>query len=352
MPGFKVTFVYSVLTSFIRNDIEILNNMNVSLSQIRSNPYKDFLYFFINRFKEFFKSILFIPKSQLVICWFCDYHGLIPLILSKLFKKKFVVIVGGYDAVSYKELKYGVFQKRNLRSKIASFIYNYATEIWVVHKSLKDGCKNSKNLLNIDSGIKTFLKNLNTEIKEVPTGYDFSFWKPKKTTRNKKTILTVANIDNFQTFKRKGLPQFIELARNLNNFKFTIVGLSKKMILEIEKPKNITLIGKVNSNKLVELYSENFFYYQGSIIEGLPNVLCEAMLCECIPIGNNVFGISDAIGDTGFIFQGFKELNKVKIFLQSKIDLNGKKARERIKKKYPLSKRVNTYKILLGEAKR
>ena len=351
MPGFKVTFVYSVLTSFIRNDIEILNNMNVSLSQIRSNPYKDFLYFFINRFKEFFKSILFIPKSQLVICWFCDYHGLIPLILSKLFKKKFVVIVGGYDAVSYKELKYGVFQKRNLRSKIASFIYNYATEIWVVHKSLKDGCKNSKNLLNIDSGIKTFLKNLNTEIKEVPTGYDFSFWKPKKTTRNKKTILTVANIDNFQTFKRKGLPQFIELARNLNNFKFTIVGLSKKMILEIEKPKNITLIGKVNSNKLVELYSENFFYYQGSIIEGLPNVLCEAMLCECIPIGNNVFGISDAIGDTGFIFQGFKELNKVKIFLQSKIDLNGKKARERIKKKYPLSKRVNTYKILLGEAK-
>ena len=352
MPGFKVTFVYSVLTSFIRNDIEILNNMNVSLSQIRSDPYKDFLYFFINRFKEFFKSILFIPKSQLVICWFCDYHGLIPLILSRLFRKKFVVIVGGYDAVSYKELKYGVFQKRNLRSKIASLIYNYATEIWVVHKSLKNGCKNSKNLLNIDSGIKTFLKNLNTEIKEVPTGYDFSFWKPKKTTRNKKTILTVANIDNFQTFKRKGLPQFIELARNLNNFKFTIVGLSKKMILEIEKPKNITLIGKVNSNKLVELYSENFFYYQGSIIEGLPNVLCEAMLCECIPIGNNVFGISDAIGDTGFIFQGFKELNKVKIFLQSKIDLNGKKARERIKKKYPLSKRVNTYKILLGEAKR
>ena len=351
MPGFKVTFVYSVLTSFIRNDIEILNNMNVSLSQIRSNPYKDFLYFFINRFKEFFKSIFFIPKSQLVICWFCDYHGLIPLILSKLFKKKFVVIVGGYDAVSYKELKYGVFQKRNLRSKIASFIYNYATEIWVVHKSLKDGCKNSKNLLNIDSGIKTFLKNLNTEIKEVPTGYDFSFWKPKKTRRNKKTILTVANIDNFQTFKRKGLPQFIELARNLKNFKFTIVGLSKKMILEIEKPKNITLIGKVNSNKLVELYSENFFYYQGSIIEGLPNVLCEAMLCECIPIGNNVFGISDAIGDTGFIFQGFKELGKVKKFLQSKIDFNGKKARERIKKKYPLSKRVNAYKILLGEAK-
>ena len=349
MPGFKVTFVYSVLTSFIRNDIEILNNINVSLYQIRSDPYKDFLYFFINRFKEFFKSILFIPKSQLVICWFCDYHALIPLILSRLFKKRFVVIVGGYDAVSYKELKHGVFQKRNLRSKVASLIYNYATEIWVVHKSLEYGCKNSKNLLNIDSGIKTFLKNLNTEIKEVATGYDFSFWKSKKNRRNKNTILTVANIDNFRTFKRKGLPQFIDLANKLNNFSFTIVGLSKKMILKVDKPKNLTLIGKLNSNELVKLYSNNYYYYQGSIIEGLPNVLCEAMLCECIPIGNNVFGIPDAIGNTGFIFKGFKEIDKVKDFLESEIVLNGKNARERIKIKYPLSKRVYRFNKLLSE---
>ena len=94
-----------------------------------------------------------------------------------------------------------------------------------------------------------------------------------------------------------------------------------------------------------------FFYYQGSIIEGLPNVLCEAMLCECIPIGNNVFGISDAIGDTGFIFHGFEELYKVKKILKSNVYLNGKKARERIKKKYPLSKRVDNFKSLLGGEK-
>ena len=80
MYGVKATFVYSVLTSFVKKDIEILNNMNVSLYQIRSHPYKDFFNFFTNRLKELLKSILFIPKSQMVICWFCDYHGLIPLL--------------------------------------------------------------------------------------------------------------------------------------------------------------------------------------------------------------------------------------------------------------------------------
>ncbi len=349
MSRFKVTFVYSVLNPFVKKDIKILKRLGASLSEIKSPPNKDYFNFLRNRFKELYKSILFIPKSQLVICWFCDYHALIPLILSRLFKKRFVVIVGGYDAISYKELNYGVFQKKNIRSKIASIIYHSASEIWAVHKSLIYGCENSKKVLNIDSGIKSFLKNLKTEIKEVPTGYDFSFWKSKNKRRNKNTILTVANIDNYQTFKRKGLPQFIDLANKLNNFSFTIAGLSKKMILKIDKPKNLTLIGKLNSNQLLKLYSNNYYYYQGSIIEGLPNVLCEAMLCECIPIGNNIFGIPDAIGNTGFIFKGFKEIDKVKDFLESEIVLNGKNARERIKIKYPLSKRVYRFNNLLSE---
>jgi len=33
----------------------------------------------------------------------------------------------------------------------------------------------------------------------------------------------------------------------------------------------------------------------------LPNALCEAMLCECVPVGTTVPGIVAAIGDTGFL---------------------------------------------------
>ena len=109
------------------------------------------------------KSIPFEKCTCLLkLHYFCIWHICIHLenkfFLQEQFsptyyvpgQKKFVVIVGGYDAVSYKDLKHGVFQKRNLRSKIASLIYNYATEIWVVHKSLIYGCKQSKDFLNID----------------------------------------------------------------------------------------------------------------------------------------------------------------------------------------------------------
>lgn len=34
--------------------------------------------------------------------------------------------------------------------------------------------------------------------------------------------------------------------------------------------------------------------------EGLPTAVCEAMLCECVPVGTNRYGIPIAIGDTGF----------------------------------------------------
>ena len=79
-------------------------------------------------------------------------------------------------------------------------------------------------------------------------------------------------------------------------------------------PKNVKILGKQNGQQLKTLYGLNEFYFQGSKIEGLPNVLCEAMLCECIPLGNRVFGIPNAIGDTGIIFEGLMIYKRLLIF--------------------------------------
>jgi glycosyltransferase involved in cell wall biosynthesis len=70
------------------------------------------------------------------------------------------------------------------------------------------------------------------------------------------------------------------------------------------------------------------------------------MLCECIPVGTEVCGIPVAIGDTGFYVpfgDGPETAKAIEKALQSD---NGPKARERIKKLFPIEKRGE----LLNEA--
>src|SRR4030095_949960 len=50
-------------------------------------------------------------------------------------------------------------------------------------------------------------------------------------------------------------------------------------------------------------YSSHQFYLQLSIAEGFPSAICEAMLCECIPIGSNVAAIPMIISNNGFIVE-------------------------------------------------
>ena len=127
--------------------------------------------------------------------------------------------------------------------------------------------------------------------------------------------MTVANITDKRTFERKGIPLFLYLAEQLPDYKFTLAGM-KYQLKTNSFPRNVKILGKQNGQQLKTLYGLNEFYFQGSKIEGLPNVLCEAMLCECIPLGNRVFGIPNAIGDTGIIFEGFNDIQKVIDFLK------------------------------------
>ena len=96
--------------------------------------------------------------------------------------------------------------------------------------------------------------------------------------------MTVANITDKRTFERKGIPLFLYLAEQLPDYQFTLAGM-KYQLKTNSFPRNIKILGKQNGQQLKSLYGLNEYYFQGSKIEGLPNVLCEAMLCECIPLG-------------------------------------------------------------------
>ena len=116
--------------------------------------------FFWNRLRELVLSLYYLPKSEALIIWFNDYHSFLPIRLAKFFGKTSTIIVGGYDAVASKSLNYGIFLKNNFRKSIAISNYIKANFVWVVHKSLAEGCPYSNQEFQTKSGIKNFIPNL------------------------------------------------------------------------------------------------------------------------------------------------------------------------------------------------
>ena len=341
----KATIVYSVERSFVKSDISILEAIGLKVFKIHSKPDKKLLDFLINRIKEFYKSIFYLFRSKILISWFNDYHAFIPILVSKVFFKKSVIIVGGYDAIVDKKNRHGLFFKRGLRSFVAKLNYKMVNEVWVVHKSLESGCDFAKQKFNIISGVRNFTSKKNISIKEINTGYDARFWNYDESVQ-KTGVLTAAFFSDKRVINIKGLDLFNKLASLLPNISFTIVGESDISVSEfLNLQPNIKVIGVQTKSQMKELYQNTKFYFQGSRLEGLPNSLCEAMLCGCVPIGSKVFGIPDAIGNTGILFDTEKDLEQIVEFVNSDLGVyNFSKARNRIIKKYDFSKRVEKIK--------
>ena len=225
----NATIVYSIKRSFVKSDISILEALDYNVFQIQSTPKKTIASFVINRIKEKIKSIFYISRSKIVIIWFNDYHAFIPILFSKLFLKKSVIVVGGYDAIVDEQNRHGLFFKKGIRSKLAKINYSLASEIWVVHKSLEKGCRYAKEKFNIVSGVRSFLDTKKLIIKEINTGYDTRFW--NYDTNNEKTgVLTAAFFSDERVINIKGLKIFNKLASLIPQFSFTIVGETKIQI--------------------------------------------------------------------------------------------------------------------------
>jgi glycosyltransferase involved in cell wall biosynthesis len=209
------------------------------------------------------------------------------VLASKLGGNKSLIILGGVDTAKDKSLKYGIWLSR-WKSVLLRFALQNADRVFAVDKSLI-------TQLNKVSGWKT------EKVEVLPTGFDSSFWKPKFP--KEKFVLTVANCYSKQRLKVKGIDIILEAARKLPNTQFSIVGIDQEMSkhLENEKTDNLQLIPPKNKLELMDYYSRAKVYCQASRHEGLPNTLCEAMLCGCIPVGTDTGGTPTAISKFGFI---------------------------------------------------
>ena len=319
----RVLFVYSSFQSFVKKDFEIFNK-HFKLKEIKWHGKRDI-----------FRILSGVLKSDITYSWFASDHAFLTVFLSKIFKRKSIVVVGGIDAANVPEINYGRFTQGWHKKKMTKFALKHASKVLVVDPSLKeDVIKNA----GVDG------KN----IEYVPTGYNPEYWKPKG--RKENVVLTVGGVADI-VVKRKGFITFVKAAEYIPDLKFVIVGKHiDRSIDELKKisQNNVEFTGFVSDDSLLDWYQKSKVYCQLSRYEGLPNALCEAMLCECVPVGTKNCGIPTAIKDTGF-YVPYNDVKETADAISKAIknqDL-GKKARDRIKTNFPLALReVKLLKII------
>jgi glycosyltransferase involved in cell wall biosynthesis len=317
----KIAFIYySSFSSFIKRDYDIVSKF----CEVRKVNYQ--------RFSDAWKMMGTIARCDLSLVWFAGGHAFLAVVISKLFFKKSMIIVGGFDVARVPEINYGRFTQSRLRRLTTKLAMQNADSVLVVDPSLKeDAIKNAK----IDGHNFEYL----------PTGYDPAKFKPhvEEAGGKENLVITVGYVSS-SVIKRKGFDTFVKAAALLPDVRFLLIG---KVVddsahqLKQNAPQNVEFTGFVSDEDLLRLYQRAKVYCQLSAYEGLPNALCEAMLCECIPVGTKRNGIPTAIGDCGFYvpFGDVKATAEaIEKALCSPEDL-GRRARERIRDLFPEDKR-------------
>lgn len=302
----KVLLFYLSYSTFVKEDDAILS-ATFEVTKYRFEASKKLFNFAFQVIKLLFYSIIKIPNTDIVYIWFADYHSLLPSILARFFRKKIVIVIGGYDAVSIPSINFGVFRKENFRAFCARKSIQLADLILPVDESLVEDVNSyaDPDGKGYPIGIKHFVKSIPGKIVVLPTGYDPQKWHIDRNTVRQKSVITIGGAPDAQTFKRKGLDFLIETARLMPETDFYIVGLKGKMndyALDTA-PKNVHSLGYLPNDELPALLNQHKVFAQFSMSEGLPNTLCEAMLCGCIPVGSRVNGIPKGIGNNGFILE-------------------------------------------------
>ena len=337
------------MSTFIKKDLDIISkDYEIVLFEFRQTRKNIFLL-------EFLRQLLFLVKhtfsSKRIVCMFGGYHSLLPSIYGWLMHTPVWIMLGGYDCYSFSKINYGAFHKK-LFSKVVSISYHFANLLSPVHASMINEPYTYYDSGYPNQGVCYFLPDLKTKIETINNGYEPNKFPDLGLNRKPMSFLTVASETTGASFFRKGIDLILEIAPFFPDFSFTIIGKTPEQLLD--SSENVHFMPFVPYESLKNIYNEHQFYLQLSIAEGFPNALSEAMLCGCIPIGSNVFGIPDLIGETGFILKR-RDLALLKaLFTQIQNDdlnrLEGK-ARKRVSELFNLKLREDAILKVLAELK-
>lgn len=292
---------------------------------------------------EFFKQLLYLlfrAKGTFYVCHFAGYAALLPVLIGRLQGKKVFVIVAGNDGSRFMDFRYGNYTKRILGWATQTSL-RFATHILPVAQGLVYQDYTYYPGGAPAQGYQHFApKTKGVPYTVIPYGFNTQIFKSTSEARQPFSFITIGNLKDPYCYFRKGFDLILELAEAQPSWDFTIIGWEPN---GQKVPTNVTLVPFSPMEVVIAHLQKHRYYFQLSVMEGFPNALGEAMACGCVPIGSNVSGIPELIGDTGLILAEKNAsylAQSIALLAKQDFEQASKKARLRIEENFLPSHRL------------
>lgn len=328
LPQRSILFTSTLFTSFIREDLRLLQK-SYDVDLLVSSG--------------FLAPLRIVPRifrCDVTYTWFASVYAFFVVLLGRLFGKRSIIVIGGVDVAKMPEIRYGIWLTP-WKVPFVKWAIRHAYRVLAVDPSLQ---RDAARLAQYSG----------RNIEYVPTGYDANVWKPSGA--KEPFVLTVAACDDHWRMKKKGLDILFEAARRCPEVRFIVVGINAHLIEETRRstPDNVELIAFLHQEMLLKYYQRAAVYCQPSYTEGLPNSLCEAMLCECVAVGTTAGGIPTAIRDHGYLVS-YGDVTALAEAIREALAApagSGKQGRDFISQAFTLERREEALRRIVEEAAR
>ena len=280
----RILYIVAGETGFINTDEKIIRSFADVRTTIIATIWDCFKL-------DLLKNLWFADS---ILIWFASMHTIPAVLLNYIFNKPLCIIAGGWDVANVPEIKYGGMQGGS-RTVIGRWLLSRASKVIAVSKS------NRQEIINNGKVHHSKVKLIYNAVSVTNQGCLME---------RKDQVLTVGEI-NEDTFLRKGLDSFIEVAHKLPKTPFIHIGKwtdkngkpCTNMINYVKKisPPNIRYTGYINRKELEQYYKESKVYLQLSRHEAFGVSVVEALAGGCFPIVSNCYALPEIIGDSGYV---------------------------------------------------
>lgn len=221
--------------------------------------------------------------------WSADWSAL----LAKVRRKRSVIYIKndlGHTRIFARLITY-IYKNTLFRVSLA-----LADKIFVVNQEWETVFRNTRKLIARHSN----------KVVVIPNGTDTQLFAPQDVRRTKNEILFVSVLSKYHHFK--GLADLLSalsiVKDDISDVRLRIVGGGELMsyyqdvVSEMALTEYVTFVGKVDQNRLAEVYSRcSVFALPSTGVEGHANAVIEALACATPVVVTDVIGMAKDIAD-------------------------------------------------------